>query len=155
MHQNKEMTSKFVFFEPGDLIDGDLELRLVKKLQGNESENHVPEYIFEMIKTGTKKRMGIIGLRIILNDRLKKYGGNLNYEVEKEFRGNRYAARCCQLLFALARKHKLKKLLITCGPNNIGSKKTCEILGGKLIDIINVEIEPGIFRDTCRYEIQI
>ncbi len=155
MNQDKKLTSKFVFFEPGDLIDGDLELRLVKTLQANESENHVPEYEFHMFKMGTDSLMGIIGLRIDLNDRLKKYGGNINYEVKEEFRGHRYASRSCKLLFSLARKHGLSKLLVTCGPDNIGSKKTCEVIGGQLIDIINVEIEPGRFRDTRRYEIPI
>jgi tagatose 1,6-diphosphate aldolase len=155
MAKNKELASTFVFFEPGDLIDGDLELKLVQILQANESKNHVPQYKFHMFKTGTDNLMGIIGLRIVLNDHLKKYGGNMNYEVEEEFRGHRYASRSCKLLFPLAKKHGLSKLLITCSPDNIGSKKTCAAIGGKLVDTINVEIEPGRFRDTCRYEIPI
>ncbi len=148
-------TSKFIFFEPGDLIDDDLELRLTKTLQANESENHVPEYGFHMFKTGTNNFMGNIGLRIILNDRLKKYGGNVNYNVEEKHRGNRYASRSCKLLFPLARKHELCELLVTCAPDNIGSKKTCEAIGGKLIETNYIEIEPGKFRDTCRYKICI
>ena len=148
-------TSKFIFFKPGDLIDNDLELKLSKTLQANESENHVPEYAFHMFKAGTNNFMGNIGLRIILNDRLKKYGGNMNYNVEEEHRGNQYSSRSCKLLFPLARKHGLRELLITCAPDNIGSKKTCEAIGGKLIDTNYIEIEPGKFRDTCRYKINI
>jgi len=79
----------------------------------------------------------------------------MNYEVNEEFRGHSFASRSCKLLFPLAKKHGLSKLLITCDPDNIASKKTCAAIGGILIDTIYVEIEPGRFRDTCRYEIPI
>lgn len=152
---NSNEFENFVFFEPGILIDRDLELKLTDKVPVNIERNYSPQYKFTLFKTGTKEVMGMIGLRPILTSSLERYGGNINYHVDETYRGHNYAARSCRLLFPLARKHGIKSLLITCDPKNIASVKTCELLNGTLLDISLVEIEPQQFRDTCRYEIPI
>ena len=42
------------------------------------------------------------------------------------------------LLFELARKHGLEYLIITCNPDNYPSRKTCEYVGGKLLEIVEL-----------------
>jgi tagatose 1,6-diphosphate aldolase len=108
-----------------------------------------------MRMTGTTFKMGLIKLRIVLTDELKLYGGNLSYDVDEGYRGHKYAARGSRLLFPLARRHGLKSLLITCAPDNTASRRTCELLGARSIETIEVEIEPGKFRPTCRYVVSL
>jgi predicted acetyltransferase len=146
------MSNRDPFFDPGPLIDAELELVLVAANPADPARGWVAEYIFEMRLTGTTTRVGEIRLRLALTPRLAEFGGHVGYGVEEPFRGHHYAARACKLLFPLARRHGLDPLLITCDPENIPSRRTIERIGGRLRDIINVEIEPGKWRLTCRYD---
>ena len=63
------------------------------------------------------------------------YGGNIGYRVEELYRGCHYAGKACLLLFELAKRHGMEYLIITCNPENVPSRKTCEWLGGELLEI--------------------
>lgn len=81
--------------------------------------------------------IGHCDLRIGHNE--KTYiGGNIGYGIEEEYRGNHYAAKACELLFKQANKHGMDYLIITCIPDNIASSRTCEIAGGKLLEITDI-----------------
>lgn len=51
------------------------------------------------------------------------------------------------LLFELARKHDLEYLIITCNPENIASRKTCEYAGGELLEVTELPEDSDI-RDS-------
>ena len=46
-----------------------------------------------------------------------------------------HKAFACELLFSLAKKHEMSRVPITCNPDNIASRKTCEYLKGNLLEI--------------------
>jgi predicted acetyltransferase len=141
----------FRFLDPGPLVDGDLELVLVAAEDADTRRGVVPQYKFELRLTGTSPKIGLIKLRIRLTKELRQLGGHLSYDVDEAHRGQRYAARGCRLLFPLARRHGLKRLLITCAPDNAASRRTCELIGARYVDTIDAEIEPGVYRPTCRF----
>jgi tagatose 1,6-diphosphate aldolase len=141
----------FRFLNPGPLVDGDLELVLVSAEPCDTRHGVVPQYNFEMRLTGMATKIGLIKFRPHLTDKLKQYGGNLSYDVDEGYRGHRYAARGCWLLFPLARGHRLRSLLVTCDPDNVASCRTCELIGARCADTIEAEIEPGKYRRTCRF----
>ena len=143
----------FRFLNPGPLVDGDLELVLVSAKPCDTRHGVVPQYNFEMRLTGMATKIGLIKFRPHLTDKLKQYGGNLSYDVDEGYRGHRYAARGCRLLLPLAGRHGLKSLLITCGPDNTASQRTCELIGASYVDTIEAEIEPGKYRPTCRFTV--
>jgi predicted acetyltransferase len=147
--------SEFQFLAPGPLVDGDLELVLARAEPRDTRRGVVPQYEFELRLTGTTLRIGLVKLRIVLTDELKRFGGNLSYDVDEDYRGRRYAARACRLLFPLARRHGLKSLLITCAPDNAASRRTCEVIGARYVDTIEAEIEPGKHRPTCRFVVRL
>jgi len=152
------MTSKqpeFRFLDPGSLVDGDLELVLARAEYRDTRRGVVPQYEFDVRSTGTMLKMGLIKLRILLTDELKLFGGNLSYDVDEGYRGHRYAARGCRLLFPLAKRHGLESLLITCAPDNAASRRTCELIGAQYVDTIEAEIEPGKYRPTCRFVVSL
>jgi len=143
------------FYDPGRLVDGDLELVLVKARQAEHGEGRVPEYRFEMRLVGSGVKVGRVVLRTRCTERLEQYGGNLSYEVVEEYRGNRYAARGCRLVLPLARRHGLDSLLLTCSSENDASKRTCELIGATYVDTIETEREPGEFGPTSRYRLEL
>jgi predicted acetyltransferase len=149
----------FEFNNPGKLIDGDLELILIHKYPGNHAIGHVPTYQFKMTHVGQNTEIGHINLRIGTTDHIVMYAGHIGYGVHPEYRGRRYAARACRLLLPLARSHGLKTLWITCNPENLASRRTCELAGAELVEI--VELPPGNEmyrrgeRKKCRYRIDL
>ncbi len=145
--------------DPGPLVDGDLTLVLAQYLPGRPAQGFVPSYRFLMRRAGDGAQMGEVDLRIGLTERLRAYGGNVGYYVDPAFRGHRYASRSVRLLFALARAHGMEELWITCAPENVASRRTCELAGGVLVDIVPLpadadHLEPGRTM-TCRYRVDL
>jgi predicted acetyltransferase len=140
----------FKFLQPGRLVDGDLELALVKTTPADPVKGYVPAYEFEMRRTGTTTAMGLIRLRIASAARLR-CPGHIGYEVKKRFRGRRYAARSCRLILPLARAHGLKAVWLTVDPKNIPSQRTCEIIGAKHLETIRIPRDHEMYARGARY----
>jgi predicted acetyltransferase len=147
--------AEFRFLDPGPLVDADLELVLARAGLCDTRRGLVPQYDFELRLIGTTLKVGLVKLRIHLTDELEHFGGNLSYDVDEDYRGHRFAARGCRLLFPLAKRHGLKSLLITCSPDNTASRRTCELIGARYVDTIEAEIEPGKYRPTCRFAVDL
>jgi tagatose 1,6-diphosphate aldolase len=148
------------FHDPGELVDRDLELVLVEKRPGDPSIGYVPAYRFKMKRAGRDgEELGSIELRVGNTERLVKYGGHIGYGVRPEHRGNRYAARACRLLLPLARSHDMQTLWITCNPDNIASRKTCELVGARLVEIVDLPEGSDMYqegeRKKCRYRLDL
>lgn len=146
------------FLDPGTLADGELQLVLVNKVPADEGRGFVPAYEFNMINIRTGETMGGINLRIGFNKRIR-YGGQVGFAVGKEFRGKHYAARSLRLLFPLAKKHGLNPLWVTCAPDNVASRRTCELAGGELAGIVDIPENSDLYqrgeRKKCRYRFDL
>lgn len=128
-----------MFIDTGFLKNDEIQLKLEKTVEGNVEKDWVPAYHFAICnKEGTK--MGVCDLRIGHNDKLY-YGGNIGYRIEEEYRGNHYAGKACLLLFELARIHNLEYVIITCNPDNVASRKTCEYVGGELLEVVELPMD--------------
>ncbi|MDI9636267.1 GNAT family N-acetyltransferase [Geitlerinema splendidum] len=149
----------FEFHDPGKLLDDRLELILVERYSGDPNLGYVPAYKFKLICQAPEEEVGKIDLRIGNTHDLIMYGGHIAYSVNPEHRGHRFAARACRLLFPLAKQHGLKELWITCNPNNIASRRTCEIAGATLVEIVNLPEYSDMYlegeRQKCRYRVEL
>jgi tagatose 1,6-diphosphate aldolase len=149
----------FRFRTPGRLVDGDLQLVLAKKSPADPVKNYSPCYAFEMRSQGKPCKAGTIRLRIGRQRSLAGWCGHIGYDVEKAFRGQRFAARSCRLLFPLARAHGLATLWITCDPKNLASRRTCEIAGGIYVNTVRVprgtELYASGRRHVRRYRFEL
>lgn len=149
----------FEFRNPGKLIDKELELVLVERYPGNPAINYVPAYKFKMTLVGQDEEIGRIELRVGNTDHVVMYGGHVGYGVTPEHRGHRYAARACRLLLPLARSHGLKAIWITCNPENVASRRTCELAGAELVEIVDLPEDTDMYqegeRQKCRYRIDL
>lgn len=147
-----------MFLDTGDLKNKEIYFLLYKTADENFEKMYLPAYYFKIMRSDDDTELGKCDLRIGHNENTK-YGGNIGYEIYESFRGNRYASEACKLLFKLAKKHKMKKLIITCAPENIASRRTCEYSGGEFIGIIDVPDWHQLYKDgqkqTCRYVIDL
>lgn len=126
-----------LFFDTTNLKNQEIYLRLIKTADENKEKGYVPAYYFKIIRCLDDTIVGECDLRVGHNDNII-IGGNIGYEIYEDFRGNYYASKACKLLFVLAKKHKMEDVIITCAPENIASRKTCEYSGAKLLGIIDV-----------------
>lgn len=147
-----------MFLNTSDLKDQEIYLKLYKIADENEEKGYLPAYYFNIVRHTDGVTIGKCDLRIGYNENIE-YGGNIGYEVFEPFRGNHYATKACKLLFILAKKHKMDEVFITCSPKNIASRKTCELSGGVLIDILDVPIWHEMYktgrRKACQYVVRV
>ena len=74
------------------------------------------------------------------------YAGNIGYHVYERYRGNGYAYKACLELFKIAKNvYHMDKLIITCSPDNIASKKTLIKLGGQLLETCDVPSDHWLY----------
>jgi inorganic pyrophosphatase len=144
------MQQSSIFLEPGHLIDGDLELVLVKAELGDPAKGYGIHYHFEMRHSEESVVLGRIRFRTGAESSLFDFG-NIGYEVNEKFRGHRYAARSCRLLFPLAVSHGLKSVWLTVDPNNAPSLKTCEIIGAKRVETVRIKKDHPMYGQGSPY----
>ena len=136
--ENETSSQKEIFNSGLFNISGDeIELKLIDTYKG--AQGALPFYWWDIILKEKNIKIGKISFRIG-NNYHSFYNGNIGYEIDNEYRGNKYAYKACKLLLDVARYHEIKKLNLSCDYDNIASYKTIEKLGGKLIE----EIKPPI-----------
>jgi len=147
----------FTFYDPGVLRDDDLTLRLNDARMDVSGVEPVPTYRFQMVNSVSTATMGGLNLRIGTRENLVRYRGHVGFTVDVAYQGHGYAGRGCLLVVPLARKHGLSSLWITCNPDNVASRRTCERIGARLVEIVPVpegtEAYAAGARQKCRYEL--
>jgi tagatose 1,6-diphosphate aldolase len=148
----------FVFKEYPDLTDGEIELVVQATHPGGEVKEgtrYVPDYDFSIRLTGNPEPIGHIALRIGSTKHLRMYGGHIGYRIEEPYRGHHYAAKACRLVKQVALDYGMKTVWITCNPDNLPSRKTCEAIGCKFVEIVDLPEHLIMYREgdrqKCRY----
>lgn len=128
---------------------------------GDSRRGYTPSYHFWMrLREDAPVRIaGGLGLRIGAGENIVRYVGHFGYQVYPPARGRHLAERSCRLLLPLARLHGLNTLWITCNPDNIASRRTCERLGAVLVDTIPVPKDHELYargdHEKCRYRLEL
>jgi len=133
------------------MSDNEIQLSLSEAMPTNIEKQTVPEYKFNIFKNNSDIKIGEIGFRVCLTPQLSKFGGHIGYMIYESYRGHHYAEKAFSLLLNFIKKHRLTKLLITCGTNNLPSIRTIERMGAKLLKIEEAETDQKIMRPTCYY----
>ena len=149
----------FRFLDPGELRDDEIILQLVDTQPEDPAKGWVPYYVFHILSSKTGRRAGEIHLRIGDTEHMRLYGGHVAYGVRPEYRGHHFAGRALRLLIPLAIGHGLSDLWITCNPENIASRRTCEFAGAELIEIVDLPPHVDMYeegeRQKCRYRLDL
>jgi tagatose 1,6-diphosphate aldolase len=150
----------FQFQNPGVLADETLQLHLflTETLDDAFWTTPIPIYRFEIQDRSSGARVGHINLRIGDVKLLTHFTGNIGYSVDEPHRGHHHAERACRLLLPFAAANGLRPIWITCGPDNLASRRTLERLGAELVEIVDVPADyplpDGAVRQKCRYRIE-
>ncbi len=111
----------------------------------------VPFSMFWLVDQGDNV-VGVIRIRHRLTPALENTGGHIGYEVPPSQRGKGYGNELLRLGLERARELGLRRVLLTCEPSHVRSRKTIERQGGKLLDQV-VSLETG--QPLCRYWIEL
>lgn len=145
----------FQFKDFDYLTDGEIDLKIEEKAPANEEKGYVPAYKYRITLHGEDQSIGSIDIRIGYNENLY-YGGHIGYRIEENHRGNYYATKACKMVKSIAVSHDMDKIIVTCNPNNLPSRKTCEKAGLVLKEIVDLpphnDLYKGGERQVCIYE---
>lgn len=86
--------------------------------------------------------VGVGQLRHYLTDSLRMHGGHIGYSIRPSARGKGYGSLILRELLKKAWEKGITAALLTCGEDNVRSKKVIERNGGSLQDIVG---------GRCRY----
>ena len=128
-------------------------LRRLEEYRNCEAtEERVPAETYMLIRESDNRLIGMCNIRLELNDRLRRCGGNIGYGIRPSERGNGY--NNINLYLALLRCHEigLDVVLLDCDDDNIASWRTMEALGGIEINRWYSEEENSLCR---RYSINV
>lgn len=152
-------TEEFTFLDPGDLSDGTIRLQLVETRPVEPERGLSPCYSFHICDAASGTLVGGIRLRVGDTDDLRLYAGHIGYGIRPEYRGHRFAARAVRLVTSLAARHGMPELWITCDPENIASRRTCEMAGAEFVEIVNIPVHMDMYKDgerqKCRYRVDL
>lgn len=153
------MATRFRFGNFDDLADGPARVHVEGRNPADPDRGFSPEYECGVHRREDDVRVGLISVRIGSTPWIERYAGHLGYTIDEEHRGHRYAAAACRAVRPIARHHGLYTLWITVTPDNIASRRTCEILGAELVEIVDVPRETEMARrgelQKCRYRWEI
>lgn len=93
----------------------------------------VPTRTYFLIREDDDKIIGMINIRLELNDYLKKYGGHIGYGIRPTERGKGYNKINLYLGLKVCDSYGIDKVFMDADLNNPASWKTMEALGGKRI----------------------
>ena len=112
-----------------DNYEGWLE-KLNKDYSREPSEEKVPARTFFLIRANDNKIIGMINIRLALNERLRHYGGHIGYSIRPTERGKGYNKINLYLGLKVCDAHGIDKVFMDADLDNPASWKTMEALGG-------------------------
>ncbi|HSU54628.1 MAG TPA: GNAT family N-acetyltransferase [Candidatus Dormibacteraeota bacterium] len=134
---------------PETLSFGDVRLQFVRISPGDEKRGYAPFYSYRILAPDGSDA-GHINFRIGDSVHIHMFAGHIGYEVLERFRGRRFAFQACKAIAPLVRQI-YPDVIITCDPDNFGSKRTIERLGAMFIDEVPVpRDEPAYERGSRR-----
>ena len=115
-----------------DNYEGWLE-KLEEDYTRQPSEEKVPARTYFFVRESDNKIIGMINIRLALNESLKKYGGHIGYSIRPTERGNAYNKINLYFGLKVCKEYGIEEVFMDADKDNPASWKTIESLGGKNI----------------------
>ena len=137
----------------GDITQIDAWLELQDQLSNLDTvpSDYVPALTYLYTETERNIIVGIVNIRLALNDYLEQFGGHIGYSIHPDYRGFGYGHAQLKAALIQARELGLNRVLITCDDDNLASSKVIEAQGGVLENIV----EHPDYGDIRRYWIDL
>jgi predicted acetyltransferase/8-oxo-dGTP pyrophosphatase MutT (NUDIX family) len=122
------------------------------KDRATQRQDLVPETRLWLVEGG--EFIGVTGIRHELNENLLAWGGHIGYAVRPSKRRRGYGKLILQLALEKSKEIGISRVLVTCSPENVASRKIIESNGGILENEAEVEID-GKLDKKLRYWIDV
>ncbi|MEZ4619406.1 MAG: hypothetical protein R2867_28405 [Caldilineaceae bacterium] len=143
------------FIEPGTLVDGELELMLIECYAGNAQLRLAPAYRFKWQTHTMAGPWGASNCGLVTAKICGCMPATSAIESTKRFEAGTMPRGQCSYR-PLARYHQLGTLWITCNPENLASRRSCELAGLTFTEIVKVPPSSDMYamgdRQKCRYQ---
>lgn len=126
----------------------------LKKLENdmsNPGPGRVHALTYYLVRESDNKIVGMVNIRLELNDRLLRCGGNIGYGIRPSERRKGYNKINLYLALEVCQEYGLEEVLLDCDEENIGSKRSMEALGGALIS----KYEDPVEGKCLKYKINV
>ena len=94
------------------------------------NEEKVPARTYFLVRESDDRIVGMINIRLALNEKLKKYGGHIGYSIRPTERGKGYNKINLYLALKVCFAHGIKTVFMDADLDNPASWRTMEALGG-------------------------
>lgn len=113
-----------------------------------------PYYIYQIVVNNE-----VVGKVVLREGTLEEryYDGHVGYSVDKQYRGHNYAYQAVMLLKKEALLLGFDKLIITCSPDNLASKKTILKLNAQYLQTVMIpkELRKDFDEDEIKKEVYL
>ncbi len=139
-----------------DELEQNFEAHIDDECQRIHPENievyRVPETIFWLVDDG--KFIGRLELRHKLNDHLLEVGGHIGYSIRPSRRREGYGTTILDLALQKACEFGMERVLLTCDPDNVASRKIIEKNGGEFENRVDL-VRDGLEYHKLRFWIDV
>jgi len=147
------------FLEPGPLTDGQISLVLARRQKPDPVRGWCRAYYFEIRLAASNAPIGQISFRAGRSHTLDYYSGHIGYGIHEPARGRHFAEKAVRLLLPFIRRHAYSVIWITCNPDNLASRRTCERLGAEFVEVVPLPPDNDMYlsgeRYKCRYRLAL
>ncbi|MBP3463566.1 MAG: GNAT family N-acetyltransferase [Clostridia bacterium] len=105
------------------------------------SEGRVPASLYMAIRKSDKRLIGLIQIRHCLNEKLLQTSGHIGDGVRPSERKKGYVTEMIRLALEKCKELGIKRVLMSCDKDNVGSRKSIMNNGGVLENEIKMEDE--------------
>ena len=102
----------------------------LEKDKTDPGNNRVPALTYFLVRENDNKIIGMINIRLVLNEKLRKSGGHIGYGIRPTERKKGYNKINLYLGLQVCQKYGLDKVLLDADLDNPASWRTMEALGG-------------------------
>ncbi len=97
------------------------------------NEERVPAETYFLVRESDNRIVGMINIRLCLNERLQRSGGHIGYSIRPSERQKGYNKINLYLALKRCQELGMEEVVLDCNKNNLGSAKTMQAFGGVLI----------------------
>lgn len=97
------------------------------------NEEKVPARTYFLVREGDQRIVGMINIRLALNEKLRRYGGHIGFSIRPTERGKGYNKINLYLALKVCAAYGIERVLLDADLDNPASWRTMEALGGKRV----------------------